>query len=229
MHNTEIPFWLQNTIICGREDDDGNEGEGDEGNEDEEEDEENEEDDTDSGSKDSDKDKKKSEVEELKAALAAKEEALKKERKSRRVAERDARRAAKAKEDKSEAEDLEATKTKLQTSETKTEKLAARLLNQERDNAILAEARKLNFIDPSDALTDDIREAIDVDQDDEDPSDIDIDGDSVKRAVKELANKKKHLIAKPNNGEASGGRFKKGGESQEGDEAKLKGLYSSLQ
>jgi hypothetical protein len=127
--------------------------------------------------------------EELKAALA-------KERKLRKKAEREARVAARKKTESKEAKDLEQTQAELTETKAKTERLAAGLLNREIDTAIEKEAQKQGFIDPSDALTDEIRRAVreDADQDPEDPSDIEIDSDSVTTAVKALARKKKHLL-----------------------------------
>jgi hypothetical protein len=133
-------------------------------------------------------------LEELKAALKKEREEHRKERKLRRKAERDARKKQTQDKDEADDKDLEAAKERVRQSEEKTKKLGTRLLNRERDAAILEAAREAGFIDPTDALTDKIRAAVEYDQDDEDPSDIEIDEDSAAEAVEKLAKQKKHLL-----------------------------------
>lgn len=170
----------------------------------------------------------------LKEKLEAKEKALRQERKLRRQAQREARQAKgkKADDDKS-GEDDEA-KKQLEAERTKNTRLADRLRKKEIDDAIREAATKLNFIDPTDALIDDVRREIDFDQDKDDPTDIDIDLDSVRDAVKELADRKKHLIGKPGEGNPSGGRFSSRRRKQDdGDNntklGTLQSRYPSLQ
>lgn len=219
---TELPFWLQGLIIVGR-DDDENEDKDDQDNDDDndEEDEGDNEDDDKDGSSDSDED------DELTKKVDALSEALKKERRLRRQAEREARKAGKKKADAQDQQDAAEAQKALQAAEEKTRRLADGLRRREIDNAILEAARSEGFIDPTDALTDDIRKAVDVDQDDEDPTDIDIDLDSVTDAVKKLANKKKHLVGKALPNEPSGGKFRRKGEKKT-DEKALEDLYPSL-
>jgi hypothetical protein len=202
----ELPYWLQNTIIIGREGEDDSNDEGDDSGDDDQDDE-----DEDKGG---DAERKK----------------VKEERRARRKAEREAREAKQAKDDDAEAKELDKEKKAREASDSKVGRLAARLLEKELTDAIMAEARNQKFIDPSDALLDEVRKAIDYDQDDEDPSDIDIDEDTVKAAVTKLAKKKAHLIGKPNEGEPSGSRFRTNGKpAGKTDEEALKGLYPSLQ
>jgi len=118
---------------------------------------------------------------------------------------------------------------KLQKSQEKVSKLAEKLRNDARDAAILKAATDAGFIDPTDALTDDIRRAVEVDQDDEDPSDIEVDTTSATAAVKKLATSKKHLIGKPNNGAPSGGRFSSRDRTDDNAGDNLGELYPSLQ
>jgi hypothetical protein len=217
----ELPFWLRNTIIFGREKDEdkGEEGDG-EGDDGEDDGEESGEGEGGEGGSSSDGD----DTEGLKKALVA-------ERREKRKLERENKRLKKAQDSskQDEEKDLAETKKSLSTEQEKTRKLAARLLNGARDAAILKVARDLGFIDETDALTDDIRQAVDVDQDDEDPSEIDIDEDSVKRAVKALATKKKHLVGEVNDEERSGSKYRRDKKVDEktADE-KLKDMYPSL-
>lgn len=221
--DTEIPIWLQGLTIIGREGDEENAEEGQEEGEEEEEE----------GGEGDDEEQNKG-SEEAPSEAEALRKALNEERKLRRQAERKARLAEKkqTKEEKQETEDLQQTQTELQTEREKNAKIAARLLNKERDDAIKEVARKMQFIDPTDALTDEIRKAVEIDQDPDDPSDIEVDMDSVKLAVQKLANAKKHLLGKPNDGEPSASSFnskrKKSGGDQKTSEAQLHELYPSL-
>lgn len=166
----------------------------------------------------------------LKEKLDAKEKALRAERKKRREAEREARRAKKAEPgEKNKEENTQ----ELEAERIKNSKLADRLRQKEIDDAIRQAATKLNFIDPSDALIDEVRREIDVEQDEDDPTDIDIDFDSVSDAVKDLADRKKHLLRKPGEGEPSGTRFssrnRRGNQDSNTEDKVLQGRYPSLQ
>jgi hypothetical protein len=219
--------WLRSLIIVGREKDD----EDDQGGSDDDVDDDGADegaDDDDKGGEGDDDDKgeddDKDDVEALKRAL-------REERQARRKAERDARRATKKKAATKEDKDLNATKEQLEVERGKTTALAAKLLNQSRDAAILVEARKLGFIDETDALLDTVRAEVDFDQDDDDPSDIDIVAESVTDAVKSLADKKPHLVGKNSNGSSnqrSGSRMGKKGSADEGKltDEKLQTLYT---
>lgn len=230
-HNEELLPWLENLTIVGREEDeDGedNEGEGDDGEDNGEEGEgEGEGDgDDDDGDADDEDDPVK-----LKAALAAKNKALREERKLRRKAEREARRKSKqvATEKKTE-EDQEAAE-KVKTAEARAEKLAKGFRDKAIEDAVLKEARKQGFIDETDALLPAILREIDADQDDDDPTDVEVDLDSVKDAIAELATNKPHLVGKGTPGEPSGGKFRKNrksGDSKATDEKVLQSHYPSL-
>lgn len=218
---TDIPFWLQHTWITGREE--GDEGSGaDEGDNSEDNGEEGEDEGQETGSEDS-------------AAgddeLASLKKALAEERKARRTAERNARKASKSQNNEEEQKTLEETRQTLAEEQAKTTRIADRLRTNEVDQAIRDEARKQGFIDETDALTDEVRKGVEVDQDPDDPADIDVDLDTVKAAVSKLANQKKHLLGKPNEGEPSGGKFsrKKSGQNDgKTQDAVLKETYPSL-
>lgn len=230
MQKNELPEWLLNLRIFGREGDEGDEGnEGDEGEEGEE-DGDNEDDDQkgkggddNSGDGDDDDDLAQK-VKDLEATIA-------KERKLRRQAEREARKnkrtPSKTAETKTKAADTELQK-QLEAASAQTRRLADGLRKKEVDDAILAAARKAGFIDETDALTDDIRKKVDVDQDPEDPTDIDIDEDSVTDAVKDLAARKKHLVGKATPGSPSGSKFRKRGNDDKPDKNALVEHYPSL-
>lgn len=167
--------------------------------------------------------------EQLKERADALEESLRKERRLRRQAERDARKAKKSKQTNEENKDADETRKALEAAEARTKRLAEGLLNDKIDQAILAEARKVGFIDETDALIDAVRKEIDADQDEEDPTDIDIDMDSVKDAVAELARKKKHLVGSKVPDSKSGGRFRKnGGNDDKPNQQALAEHYPSL-
>lgn len=220
---TDLPYWLRTLIICGSDGEGDNNQDNDDGDNDGDDS-----GDQDGGDNNSDDDND-DDGDDDNAEVEALRESLKKERRLRRQAERDARKAAKKKTDDQEQKDLEKTKQDLEAERTRAKRLAEGFLNSERDKAILNEARKQGFIDPTDALTDDIRKAVDLDQDDEDPTDIDIDMSSVKDAVKALADRKKHLVGKGTPGEPSGGKFRRRqNQDDKADESVLLQNYPSL-
>lgn len=225
MTQTELPYWLQTLVIIGREDDDDKDDDKDSDADKDDEDEDDDQDDKDKDDKgDDDKDSPEKVEADLRAALA-------KERKLRRTAEREARKASKkASTDKTDKDEKE-TAEKLQASEQKTAKLAEGFRRNEVEKAVLAEARKLGFIDPTDALISSVLKEVDVDQDEEDPTDVEVDLESVEDAVKELARKKKHLIGEPGSGTGgkSGGKFrKKGNNDDKASDTVLTEHYPSL-
>lgn len=221
----ELPFWLLSATISGREEDEKSKNAGDDGDENEEDEEEEHEEDEEESEDEDEDDKDKVDHE---ARAKALEESLRKERKLRRQAEREARKNSKAKTKDDDTKDAAELQKRLQAQEAKTARLSEGLLNSSLNQAILDEARRQGFIDPTDALTDAVRKEVDVDQDEEDPSDIDIDQDSVKDAVADLARRKKHLVGEASKGEPSGGRFKKRKTGDGPDEEALKSTYPSL-
>ena len=128
--------------------------------------------------------------------------ALTKERKERRRLERENKRLAKAQKDREDAEKDDATKAKDEAAaeKTKSAKLANRLRDTALDNSIIKLANGMNFADIDDALKLIDRDDIDIDQDEDDPSDIEIDEKTVKEALEALAKRKPHLL-KSENGE----------------------------
>lgn len=122
--------------------------------------------------------------------------ALAAERRNSKRLERELRKAnnEKAAVKQAESETIEEARTREAAANSRAEKLAAGILKRDIDNAIRDQARELKFIDVEDAVNGVDRTKITFDQDDEDPSDIDIDLDTVKSVVKALAAKKKHFI-----------------------------------
>lgn len=217
MLKNELPYWLQGLIIVGREED-----------EDKDDSEENSEEDQDDEESD-DEDKDKGDEGTPSEREAALQEALEKERKLRRQAEREARKAKKTAATKKSTEEADDTKARLEQSETRTARLAKGFLDSKIEAAVLAEARKQGFIDPTDALINDVLKEVDADQDDEDPTDVEVDEESVVDAVKALARKKKHLVGQGTSTVKSGGKFRgKGGEDKGGSDAALQEHYPSL-
>ena len=216
-----LPEWLMRTHIVGSDNepefqapennDDGNEEDSDEDGDDDDGDEEGSEDDSDdddSEDDDSDSDdskgkKKKDEDDDpakpLKSALRKERKAHKAERRQRIAFERENKelKAKQAAGTEKESEAISDLQKQLNETQSANKALAGKVREGAVRSAIIEEARKQGFIDPEDALS--VASVIEVDQDEEDPTDIDIDEDSVKTAVKSLATKKKHLVGVENN------------------------------
>ena len=161
-----------------------------------------------------------------------------KERKLRREMARDKRKLERELADlklKAETGDdkqrADAAQAMLDSERSKGGKLATRLRDVAVESAIVkvASSRDFKFRDIDDVLAMVSRADIDVDQDDEDPADIEIDEDTVRAAVKKLADKKPHLLVAEGDDEASGRKF--GGKKKKTDdldEDVLRGRYSAL-
>lgn len=209
----------------------GAEGEGD-GNDDSSDDDGN--DDGDDGSDDSDdsSDGQNAEGNQSEQEDRAKlQKALAAERRLSRKLDRENRRlkAGQQNKENQETEDLEKTRNDLAETRTRAEKLAAGLLKRDINAAIEKAARKAKFIDVEDAINGVDRTKIVADQDDEDPTDIDIDFDTVEAAVKELASKKPHFLTTgTDDGDATGSSFGGSKKRKPTSEEALKELYPSL-
>lgn len=217
-----LPEWLLNTtIFCmfdETSDDDGDEGGG-SGEEDGDGDESEEEDQPDP------KDKEHEEAtKQLKSALD-------KERKARRdlqkqVKELNARlpkppakpKPQEGSEGSSEADELTAAeKQRADKAEATSVRLAEKLAKNAVDTKILSLVGKYKFKDADEVLALVNRSEIDVDQDPDDPAEIEIDSRSVEDAVKELAKKKPHLLiqeTKTADGNPTGGNVGRGGKGK---------------
>ena len=215
-------YWNQwpGVILGAEDDDDGSDpNEGNDSDSDDEDDDSNEGDQGNEGNQPSADD------------VAALQRALQAERRNNKRLTRENNRfkASQDRQNNDEANELEETRTKLQESTSRTEKLAAGLLSRDLNKAIEDEAKKQNFIDPSDAINGVDRLKLVYDQDDEDPTDIDIDLASVVAEVKRLAASKPHFISRgTDDGEPSGSGFGGSKKQKKNSEDQMRELYPSL-
>lgn len=159
--------------------------------------------------------------------------ALRTERAERKRLERDSKRREDAENDKKLKEQGEVTllTKKLEEQKTINTRLGSLFYNNAIKSAIEREAKLLNFIDTDDAISGVDRQLIDAEQDPDDPSVISIDDASVKRAVKALADRKKHLIRSgTDDGQPSGSSFggTKSKDKPATDQEKLLARYANL-
>ena len=119
---------------------------------------------------------------------------------------------------------------KLEDEKQKAQRLGNMFFRTALDSAIEREAKLLNFIDTDDAVSGVDRSLIEAEQDPDDPSVIAIDQASIKKAVKALADRKKHLVRTgTEDNQPSGSSF--GGTKQKtGDKEteRLTSLYANL-
>lgn len=235
-HDTDA-WWLRDDlVIIGFEEDDENEDEEENNDDDEEsEDEESEgNEDDDEGSEDEDEDDDESpkitkkDVEGLKSAL-------RKERMARKKADRELRKLKAGKKpvddesDEDDKDDDEKTKDspKLAKEQEKNQKLATKLLDQAVDTAIIKHAGDFKNTDEVLLLIN--RKEIEVDQDEDDPTEIEIDEESIIEAVKKLRKKSPHLLKSKEERVQSGSKF--GGRkktSKEPSDDALRKKYAAL-
>lgn len=119
-------------------------------------------------------------------------------------------------------------KTLYEKEKERTDSLGSGYARSELNRAIEREAEKLEFIDTDDALQGVDRTQIEVEQDPEDPTKVVIDEASLKKAVKALADKKKHLLKTrgTDDGEPTGSSFGGGKRKSTGDKsAEMRKLY----
>lgn len=157
--------------------------------------------------------------------------ALNKERKERKRLEKEAKTLRQFKDDKESENATEAQKAtkKAEAAEAKTERLAKKLRTQALDIAIAKYAGNLKFRDVNDALTQIRREDDWIDQDEDEPSEIEVDEGAVEKAVKKLAGEKKYLLEVEGEELPSGSKFGGGkNKNEEMDEAALRDKYSAL-
>lgn len=122
--------------------------------------------------------------------------ALQKERDGRKALEKELAALKKAEQKRADAEltEVERLRKENEAEKGKTTKLAQGFRRSAINSAILKAAADAKFIDPSDALRDEVIAAIGVEQDEDDPSNVTVDKATVIAAVKELAKAKKHFI-----------------------------------
>jgi hypothetical protein len=185
-----------------------------------------------------------------KADLDRAKEALRKERQLRRQKEKELKAALRGKPatppkkgtNKQEEEDRERADAD-RAAAAQSEKLAAKLATKAIDSTIVRVADKLSkdakkpiaFQDIDDIISLVNRSEIDFDQDDDDPSEIEIDEDSVRDALRKLAKNKPHLLVKGTSsaegdkGGKTGSKFGgKTGDKKKADDASLIKKYPAL-
>lgn len=158
--------------------------------------------------------------------------ALEKERTDRKAMEKELKALRKAEETRTDAEKSEIQRaTDAETKQSaKVEKLAAGFRRSAVNTAVLEAARSAKFLDPSDALRAEVLDAIGVEQDEDDPSQVTVDKASVVKAVKALATSKKHYVgAEVKTAPKSGSQFGGSGTgNMTADEKALADKYPAL-
>jgi hypothetical protein len=214
-----VPWYLKYDLLFGfEESSEENEEEENQENEEKNEDEENEDEE---GEK---KEEKPDPAKGLKSALQA-------ERRERKKLERENRKllqAQKELDDKDASEVTKATK-KAEALEGNVKNLAAKLRTTAVENQITRFAAELNFRDLGDALVQVDRSKIEVDQDETDPSDLEVDEASVKTAVEKLAKDKPYLLKADGDVDETGGNVgRKGKKDDSLSEQALRDKYPAL-
>lgn len=196
--DSKQPYWLLFDFVLSGAEEDGNQDAEVENSDNEEENDENPDNSGTGGSSDSGDN-----IDGLKAAL-------RRERQINKTNTRKLNQLEKASEakDQQEQSELEKTKAELTASADRSKKLAEGFLKVSLNAAIESMAKKYKFRDTDDALAMVDRSQIDADQDEDDPSLVDIDKASVEAAVKALATAKKHLVSSgTEDDEPTGGQF----------------------
>lgn len=149
-------------------------------------------------------DKASDDYKELKAALEAERKISKQREKDLKALQRadDARKTA-------ELSDTEKAKKEAADAATKVQALAVKLKENAVQSAIVAAATTLKFHDVQDAIRQVDQSGFVVEQDEDNPADIDIDAKSIETAVKALAKSKPYLINEGDDesGGPSGSKF----------------------
>lgn len=234
MRTDDELWWLDLPEIIGFEDeDDGDDGDDDADDSDDDDESSDDSDDDssdDDDDSDEDDDEEKPDVKGLKSALAkerAERRRLAKEVKELKKNQKPpAKKKTKAADDDEDDDDSSKPDEEAQR---RNEKLAGKLLTNAINTEIIKAAGS-KFKDIDDVLALINRDEIDAEQDDDDPSDVEVDSESVRDAIKQLAKKKPHLVASTNGeGTKSGSKFggrKKGGANM--TEEQLKEKYAAL-
>jgi hypothetical protein len=193
-----VPWYLLDRIV-------GYEGEGEEESDESEEGEETDEGESEGQEGESGKPPTQEDINNLKTALRS-------ERQQRREAQRQLKAATRQQSKKKEEDDAsnqeaEALRQQVAESDARTAKLAQTLVTTAIDNAIVKAATSQKFRDVDDALTGINRSEIDWEQDEDDPSNVKVDADTVKDAVAALAKTKPYLLQTAAEDDASGSSF----------------------
>jgi hypothetical protein len=227
------PWWLTLDAIVGFEDDDSDD-DGDDGEEETDDDDESENQSDDSDGDDGDEDEEDDEDDESKNVtqkdIRNLKKALRSERMARKKFEREnkrmkaaARKNGNGQKDSDDKKDDE--KEEAKGPSEREVRLAARLRDQEIDRVVAKVATRLKFVDPDDAVRLINRRDLDVNQDDEDPTVVDVDEEGVEDILRTIAKKKKYLVGQKVSTTKSGSKMsggKKGNPGASDDDLKSK-------
>lgn len=154
-------------------------------------------------------------------------EALRKEKATLEKANKAFEKAQQTAADKDKSE-VDLAKAEAERAATRLTKLASGFKTAKVNSAIIEAARAAKFNDPSDALVIDLS-GVEINQDEDDPSDVTVDSKAITSLVKALAAKKPYLVGGEGAGDPSGSKFGGGSKSKkEVDAEKLKERYPSL-
>lgn len=238
MRNTKLPLWLlSSNPLIGAEDDEsdsnesgsGNLGEGGdssgEGSNGDDSDDPDDSDDSDDSDDDPDDDKGSGASSGLRRDLSSTRAQLREAQKQIKAFQKD-----KEKADNAKKSDTERLQGELDKSTERVTKLSEAFRKSTIDRVVSRLAAKQNFRDAEDAMAFINFSAVDIDQDEDDPSKVEVSEDNVKAELKRIARAKPHLIKSgTDDGEPTGsgfGRRKNKGDNDE--EKKLAEKYSSL-
>lgn len=152
----------------------------------------------------------------LKTALAKERQNARAANKTAKALERENRKLKAAQEELDTAKkgETEAAKAKADKAAEQVTQLATKLRSQAVESAVTKAANAAGFRDADDVMAllqrTNFRD-IEIDQDEDDPSDIEIDEKSVTKAVKAIAAKKPHLLVANGDTNRSGSQFNGGG------------------
>ncbi|MGX9924113.1 hypothetical protein ACWIG4_30165 [Streptomyces sp. NPDC002248] len=163
--------------------------------------------------------------------------ALQKERSERRALQKELakfQKEQKARED-SEKSEVERLSDLSGQQSQRLQKLSDAFRESAIERAVLSAARTAKFTDPTDALRREVLSAIQVEQDEDDPTQVEIDEASVTQAVQALAKSKPHYLTSgeqqtpPPGSRRSASKFGGTGNQKKGtDRDRLGGLYPAL-
>jgi hypothetical protein len=212
----EVPWYLLYEVLTGFEESSDEENE-EEGNEEEENEESNEE--------------EEGEEKEKPDPAAGLKSALQAERADRKKLEKEVKQLRKLREDAENADASEAEKARKEAEAAKgsVTALSVKLRTTVVDNEITRFAAQMKFRDLADALLYVNRSSIEVEQDDDDPADIEVNEATVEAAVKALAKKKPYLLQADGDVDETGGNVGRRGKKDDAlsDDA-LRARYPAL-
>lgn len=186
-------------------------------------------DDTDAGSADVNKDEVHDDADDERTKGLR--SALQKERARANKAEKAEKAALKDKEARELAEKTEVEQAQIltQKAQERAEKLSNGFLQRSLNDSIRKAAQDLKFIDPTDAIEGVERSGFVYEQDEDDPSEVEIDEKSIIAAVKALSAKKPHFIRTgTDDGEPTGGQFGGSRKKKTTTEDEFKKKYPAL-